>query len=607
MPHAQIVINVPTRAVYPGLADDTETIQELLGQLDAGDAALLCTRLNLVVSGPPFDKSRLIQNGSEPCSTIIVPGKDIDELARQEHCVHMCFTKEETKKINSFAREHGDCRRIRVFFRGQLLEMLRWILLFSPENIETSYRNGQEEFRVRFCQAALISSSLISQRVYSHPVWSSPEKPLSDDEKVSVLGSIRKGVEATEVASFPLISLGRGSMLFSAYMPQYSPGFSTTFEEDTGLSLRSYYSCLTPVLCVFSDPRGTGDVFDTSTLGVGTPLAGDFSRFVSLESQTLSELRTALGSDPDTPAPTDYYDYAPLRSRPILRYRDSLAIALDPIFMTEKASVGPLFHIRREDRADAMGHYGLAFEAYACDVLEGMFPDLLSGPRQRFRRSVEIAPGPNTSGQVDAWVNNVRTLVLFEMKAVFLREDSILNESPNDYLAQMRAKYVWGSDGDGIGVEQLARTIRLMASRSWLGTDRELEDVRVVYPVLLVHDTSMSAPLHSRFLDQEFRVQLNPEWRGSSGRLRIEQLDIMPLTIMTVDDLEILEGSVSNFPLGELLQQYATDCPDRVVSLHDYLALSRFKDKLCLRTRALDIGLELLEQSQAELFPKDST
>ena len=54
---------------------------------------------------------------------------------------------------------------------------------------------------------------------------------------------------------------------------------------------------------------------------------------------------------------------------------------------------------------------------------------------------------------------------------------------------------------------------------------------------------------------------------------------------MTLDDLEDLESSLENFSLCELLREFSNDCPDRIVSLHNYLATSRFQSKIIYSKR----------------------
>jgi hypothetical protein len=78
---------------------------------------------------------------------------------------------------------------------------------------------------------------------------------------------------------------------------------------------------------------------------------------------------------------------------------------------------------------------------------------------------------------------------------------------------------------------------------------------------------------------------------------------------MTIDDLEALESSVQAFGLCDLLQDYAVNCRDRMVSLHNYLVEDKkYRDALVYseRIRSLfrkdlaDMGQRLGQAPQNE-------
>ena len=54
---------------------------------------------------------------------------------------------------------------------------------------------------------------------------------------------------------------------------------------------------------------------------------------------------------------------------------------------------------------------------------------------------------------------------------------------------------------------------------------------------------------------------------------------------MTLDDLEDLESSLENFGLCELLREFSQNYPDRLVTLHNYLVISRFQSKIVYSKR----------------------
>lgn len=182
--------------------------------------------------------------------------------------------------------------------------------------------------------------------------------------------------------------------------------------------------------------------------------------------------------------------------------------------------------------------------------------------------------------QIDACLNDVTAIVLFEKKAVWIREDEILAEDHERYLEHLRKKYGvaegYSRDRKVKGIGQLARVIKILASKEWLGQDKELSETQLIYPVMLVHDPFLAAPLHGDFLASEFKALVAPDAELPSGELKKGQLRIAPLIVMTVEDLEDLETSVEHFRLRDLLDDYSRSCADRLISLRSFIAFSKY-------------------------------
>jgi hypothetical protein len=124
-----------------------------------------------------------------------------------------------------------------------------------------------------------------------------------------------------------------------------------------------------------------------------------------------------------------------------------------------------------------------------------------------------------------------------------------------------------------------------------------------MYPVLLVHDALLDAPVSGYFLAEEFKQQLQPdssdveEWMVK-GRFRVA-----PLIVMTIDDLECLEYSLSKFTLVDLLKAYSTATPDRLVSLNNFLSANSEQFPL-FHNKSLAAGCEtILAECMNRVFP----
>jgi hypothetical protein len=79
---------------------------------------------------------------------------------------------------------------------------------------------------------------------------------------------------------------------------------------------------------------------------------------------------------------------------------------------------------------------------------------------------------------------------------------------------------------------------------------------------------------------------------------------VMPLTIMTIADLENLESSIVEFSMRQLLADYADAHPEGLVSLHNFMVYDeRYADKLKSSAQLIADSERLIRLAQRELFP----
>jgi hypothetical protein len=132
----------------------------------------------------------------------------------------------------------------------------------------------------------------------------------------------------------------------------------------------------------------------------------------------------------------------------------------------------------------------------------------------------------------------------------------------------------------------------------WTGKAGEFAGISVVHPVLVPHDLRLDAPALGHFLESEFRSLLGPVPRGKHVR---------PLTVMTIQDLENLEQSVNAFSFVQLLDDYARECPDRVRSLHNFIAFSTYGPKILPSPSLIEASTGIIDALRQELFPDSQT
>jgi hypothetical protein len=106
----------------------------------------------------------------------------------------------------------------------------------------------------------------------------------------------------------------------------------------------------------------------------------------------------------------------------------------------------------------------------------------------------------------------------------------------------------------------------------------------------------MDAPLHSRYLAEEFANALAPD-DNSGNNMKKGRFIVTPLTVISIETLEDLESSKTD--LRSLIQDYTATCPDRVLSLRNYLAISENQDKIRYSERLHEETSQQLERLKA--------
>jgi hypothetical protein len=386
-------------------------------------------------------------------------------------------------------------------------------------------------------------------------------------------------------------------LLFTEYLPRRYPAFHAEFSAASDLTVDQFLTCAAALGWYMIVDNPQGPLFVAHTVAAATSYNAEFESYLEREAQVPDRLATTLWDD------FAKVGYRYLRQRPVMITNDGRGIILDPCLFCDRITIGPLFHLVRKAAGkkanEIFGAFGLAFEDYATDILRRIYPTS-PGLVDRLHCNVKGENAAHQAFEIDATLDDARKVIIFEMKACFLREEAILDERSENFLDHVRERYgATSKKGErGKGVAQLARIIGAIARREWSDASNGCADATTIYPVLVTHDSRMDTPTLGKFLADEFTKLL-----GTVPALpRIE-----PLIIMTVDDLENIEVSTYNFSIAELLSDYSHECPDRMRSLHNFIEYSsKYQAKMLANTMLSEKATELMAQVQSRLFPSDS-
>jgi hypothetical protein len=584
-----MIFYVPARICFPNERNDFQEFREILKQLSLTDMLFWCARFIQIMSTSAIK----------------------DDLAKQNYVLKF-FTPNQIDLLNRFAKQQGGAHNVRIVFRGQLLELLRWALLYSqdrPGDGETFSHPAVQQYFVKAC---LIASEIWADRVYEGDI-----KPRTGSAS---LNQIRRVIDCSAPTVEETTAAGRTESLIMHHLKARYPALDFQFQEIMKMSLEDYYSCASAIALNYlpraipsPDENDRPAIFHEDEFWKTTPhMRAELLRFLDVESQTATQLKYRLWGEATeaTPATCGPFDYRPLRDRPILRARDGRHIILDPNFMVDKLTVGPLFHISSALRAYKGANkravfpaFGLAFEDYARELLQTVYFQQSQILAKDFSSPFLRMP-KGKEGEVqeicDGCLNDVSNLVLLELKARWIADEAVYSDNPNHYLSDLKKKA-------GEGTEQLALAIEKLEPKDWIPVDQDLERVKTVYPVLVVYDRLLDAIGHAQFLAEEFAKFLGAEKDQLSPWLKKGRWRIAPLTVVTVETLELLQTSLKYFTLVEMLHDYTVKHPSRDVTLPSYLGTSKFQKSLRASVFLAKKGLQFLGRTQKRVFNEEES
>jgi len=265
--------------------------------------------------------------------------------------------------------------------------------------------------------------------------------------------------------------------------------------------------------------------------------------------------------------------------------------------------VGGLFALAAgapgQEAARWFGDFGNAFEDYCLELLEAMYPGNEALPSRLTPR-----PSGRVGGQLiefaDATVLDVEDFIIFEMKAKWLNDDPEFLLHPDRFLRHLRAKYVQAEEGNA-AIQQLVRAIELIASGNW--RPQFVQGLPTIAPVLVCYDVWLTAPGFNWFFADEFKTLLAPEEVLPDGTYRKSGLRVLPLVILTVEDLENLERTTEHISLAAVLRRYSNATPDRMASFKHYAAAKESNLRLYASRSVATAAEKALSDLQQRLFP----
>lgn len=536
-------VYVPPEVLFPEVVVSEDNIHALLKQLSLTDTLFWCARINAILSN-----------------------RSLKNKEKQNELVNLFFSNDDIAVINDYLiRYQKDAERSVVFFRFQILEVAVHALAVSEDLPGDGQTFSEKDTRDRFNQCALIASELWGQRVYKYA------DDAGDNRKW--LGCFRRAVETTRPMPSLGRVLGRSLLLFTNLINVYDNRFAQRFEEISGVSLEDYFDCCCFVLGKLSANESGFDVFDENYLQ-NTRYHQVWAQFVSRYSIEVCELQSKVQNGICEQESLIRI----LRNTPLIKTANGQVFVIDKVLFSELIKCGPLFTVARQN-TNVFSAFGYAFERYINDILTRVFDSHSLILAQRYFPNLRDKIVGHNDIEIDGFLHEGHSVVLFEMKSSFLADNKI-SASPEELVEVLDHKYFMTEGEKNKGITQLSRIIRYITDGLWNKTPSGLAFNRnqMFYPVLVVHDELLTVPIYTEYLAAKFEESLGMV--NESGVINVNGFKIAPLIVMSIEDIEDIEFSLNDMSFIELLRLYSMDVADRKISFHDYARWKNGKIKL---------------------------
>ena len=335
-----------------------------------------------------------------------------------------------------------------------------------------------------------------------------------------------------------------------------------TFLQATGLTLQdyqylvfsifAYYWNFSPLEIARQDPlRDRSLFYNTTSYPDLVPLYEKFLPHTCISiDELMDEAENSIGLK---------NEFRLLRQYPLVEINENEILCIDFYFFLEKLQTGVFWVIRnqleeqhRGDGQKIIALWGKIFEDYVASIIKRGIDDqaqqmetYIFGPEYNQRQEEECT---------DIAICGSDTLILLECKAPILRAESKYSGDFNILYAELKDKIIEGERPEKArGIKQLCNAIQSLFHAD--ETQRQsikridISKIKKVYPVLVLSDRMFSVPCMNWFLNSEFERLM--------GDINLEvNLDIKPLTVLTIQDLESLEPYLSDTPFHAYLDKW---------------------------------------------------
>ena len=468
-----------------------------------------------------------------------------EDFFRSERCLQENFCSPNLLNTISVSRELS--RNI-IFNRESTLRLFdKSVSISDPHSPRAP--DATYDARYDLAKCYLIANGLLEGE---HPNFG---ENLTEEERNALLAALIPSFEY-RIDSSPGPHI-KYSLVRSKELLEGLQGTSSTFDvnatfcQATGLSLQDYQYLILSILSV-SLSFSLEDILDGSEIFVDTQPSPDlvplYDRLLQHTCIPIDELALAIETTPSIPN-----EFLLLRKYPLMKIAENRIVCIDIGFLLEKLETGIFWIIRDQLESEEAGKgkeiialRGQVFEDYAASIIKRALSDTAACTERYI-----ISPKYDHKEQAectDIAVLSDDTLILLECKAPLLSAKTKFSGDFCNLYDGIKCNAIKGVEQLWTAIQTLGHTDATQRRRV---EEIDIPQVRKIYPVLVLSDRMFSFPFMNRFLDSEFQ-------RLVTYNDLQEHLEIMPLTVLTIENLESLEPYLSDTPFHAHLDDWIT-------------------------------------------------
>lgn len=328
-----------------------------------------------------------------------------------------------------------------------------------------------------------------------------------------------------------------------------------TFFKATGLALQDYqyliFSIAVKLLSFSPEEIVKGEVLFIDTKPSDT-LALLYDKLLQHICLSIDEL--ALKAPGTKSLPNEFRLW---RKYPLVQTSEDQVFCVDIDFLLDKLQTGVFWIIRNQLAEEKKSNkifdlWGKVFEDYAASIIKRGISAQTESIERCFARPQYDRKGGSEC--TDIAICSEETLILLECKTSVLSASAKFSGDFSKLYAELKKKIIEGEKPKKPkGLKQLWNAIQSLGHKNtedrYEVKEIDISKVKKIYPVLILPDRTFSCLLMNWFLDSEFQRMVKREHLQN-------HLEIMPLTVLTITDLEFLEPYLSDIPFHVHLDEW---------------------------------------------------